>query len=333
MAPASTVAYLINSETSPQRLTRLAALLRAGSPRGVIAVRHDDAGGTLDLRRLHELDVDLLETTSVEPGSAAELMLQLRCLRQLRESARFDWLVAIAGGDYPVRPVAEIEAALAGADTDGFIETHPCEPPKSRRGPPFDEHVARYHYRWSRAPAPIATLARPLGPRILVRATPSGVRIGLPAKRSPFRTPKRKPLALPVRHNPLSSADAARSPFGEGLECHYGSRSFVLSRRAVEVVDAAVRDHPELVLYYRDTLVPAESYIHTVLANDPTITLRNEDRRRELSGTVDVDALLASGADFAGPFERPGDQALIDAVDALVHGRRLHDGGYAQSDA
>ena len=61
----------------------------------MIAVRHDDAGGTLDLRRLHELDVDLLETSSAPPGSAAELMALLRCLRRLLESARFDWLVFV----------------------------------------------------------------------------------------------------------------------------------------------------------------------------------------------------------------------------------------------
>ena len=280
MAPAPTVAYLINSETSPQSLTRLAAILRAGSPGCVIAVRHDDAGGVLDLRRMHELDVDVLETTSVEPGSAAELMLVLRCLRRLLESARFDWLALLSGREDPARPVAEIEAALAGADTDGFIETHPCEAPVIQRGTPVDEHAARYHYRWSSAPGAIAPFARGLaaavGPRVLVRTTPAGVRIGVPAKRSPFRQPTRKPLALPIRHNPLSSVHAERSPFGEGLECHYGSASFVLSRHAVEVIDAAVRDHPELVLYYRDTLVPVESYIHTVLANDSTISLRNQ---------------------------------------------------------
>ena len=81
-------------------------MLRAGSPRGPIAVRHDDAGGTLDLRRIHQLDVDLLETTSVESGSAAELMMLLRCIRRVLESARFDWLVLISGDDYPVRPIA-----------------------------------------------------------------------------------------------------------------------------------------------------------------------------------------------------------------------------------
>jgi hypothetical protein len=322
MPPAPTVAYLIISDTSPEHVIRLAAVLRAGSPRGVIAVRHDDAAGTLDLRRLHDLDVDLLETTSVQPGSDAELMMLLRCLRRLRESARFDWLMAIPGSDYPVRPVAEIEAALAGADTDGMIETHPCEPPASRRGAPVDEHTLRYHYRWSppRPSRPFGrALASALSPRFAVATTPAGIRIGVPAKRSPFKPRKLKRWAVPVRHNPLSTVQAERAPFGDGLECRYGPASFVLTRRAVDVIDTAVREHPELVLYYRDTLVPVESYVHTVLANDSTISLRNEGRRYELSGAADVDAILASGADFAGPFESTVDPAALDAIDARVH--------------
>ena len=322
MAPAPTVAYLINSETSPERVARLATVVRAGSPRGVIAVRHDDDGGPLDLRRLHELDVDLVETTSVPPGSAGELMMQLRCLRRLLGSARFDWLVLLSGRDYPIRPIAEIEAALGGVDTDGFIETHPCERPACQRGTPVDEHAARYHYRWSPAPASTAPLARGLaaavGPRVLVRTTPAGVRIGVPAKRSPFKAPQRKPSTLSIRHNPLSTVQAERAPFGEGLKCHYGPTSFVLSRRAVEVIDAAVREHPELVLYYRDTLIPVESYVHTVLANDRSISLVNQSRRFELSRAAgDIDAALAAGADFAGPLDP--DAALMDALDARIH--------------
>jgi len=321
MAPAPVVAYLIISDTSPERLTRLAAVLRASTPRGVIAARHDHAGGTLDLRRLRELDVDLLESASVERGSAAELMMHLRCIRRLLESARFDWLVLISGDDYPVRPIAEIEAALAGADTDGFIETHPCEPPATRRGVPVDEHALRYHYRWSspRRSRPLArALAAALSPRLVVKATPAGVRIGVPAKRSPFRQPKHTLLTTPIRHNPLSSVQAERSPFGEGLECRYGTARFVLKRRAVEMIDAAVREHPELVLYYRDTLVPLESYIHTVLANDTSVSLRDESRRIEFSDAADVDMVLTSGADFAGPFDR-GSDALLDAIDARIH--------------
>jgi hypothetical protein len=319
MAPAPVVAYLITSNTSPERLMRLVTVLRTGSPRGVIAVRHDDDAGTLDLRRLHELDVDLLETISVEAGSAAELMMLLRCIRRLRAAARFDWLVLISGDDYPVRPVAEIETSLAGTDADGFIESHPCEPPAGRRDVPVTPSALRYHYRWS-SPRPRRPVARALAgvlhPRLAIEVTPAGVRMGVPAKRSPFRTPQRRRLALPVRHNPLSAPAAERNPFGEGLECRYGPVWFALSRRAVDVIDAAVREHPELLVYYRDTLVPAESYIHTVLANDPTISLRDESRRCQLSGAVDLHALLGGGADFAGPLGP--DATLRDAIDAGI---------------
>ena len=84
MTPAPVVAYLITSDTSPEQVTRLATVLRAGRQYSAIAVRHDPADGTLDLRRLHELDVDLLETTPIERGSADELMMLLRCIRRCR---------------------------------------------------------------------------------------------------------------------------------------------------------------------------------------------------------------------------------------------------------
>jgi hypothetical protein len=325
MTSAPVVAYLITSDTSPEQVTRLAAVLRAGRPYSAIAVRHDPADGTLDLRRLHELDVDLLETTTIERGSADELMMLLRCIRRVRAAARFDWLVVLSGSDYPVRPIAEIEAALAGVDTDGLIETHVCTPPELRLGATVEQPALRYHYRWSspRRSRPLGrALAGALSPHLAAEVTPAGVRIGVPAKRSPFKQPKRKPLTIPIKHNPLSSVQAERAPFGEGLECRYGPASFALSRRAAEVTDAAVRDHPELVLYYRDTLVPVESYIHTVLANDPSIRLGDDDRRFRSDRPIaidELDAVLASGADFAGPFDPDAD--VLDAIDARVHHR------------
>jgi hypothetical protein len=228
--------------------------------------------------------------------------------------------VLLSGDDYPVRPIAAIEAALAGSDTAGFIESHLCEPPKVRRGASVDEHALRYHYRWS-SPRPSRrfgrALAAVLSPQFAVATTPAGVRIGVSAKRSPFKPARTNRWAIPVRHNPLSTVAAERAPFGEGLDCHYGPASFVLSRRAVDVIDAAVREHPELVLYYRDTLVPVESYVHTVLANDRSLSLVSESRRLRLSGPIgDVDALLASGADFAGPFDP--DAVVLDAIDDRI---------------
>ena len=89
----------------------------------------------------------------------------------------------------------------------------------------------------------------------------------------------------------------------------------------IAAIDASLHDHPELALYYRDTLHPAESYVQTVLANDPAIRVRDDDGRRWRSerpiGPGSLDPVLASGADFAGPFE----PAALDEVDARVHRR------------
>ena len=320
-----TVAYLVISDLAPERLSRLAATLRAGSPRGSIAVHHDEAGGSLDLPRLRDLDVDVLEASSAPPGSAAEMMMLVRCLRELLSSARFDWLVVLSADEYPVRPVPEIEASLAAIDADAVMERHPCPVPELRRGESVDESALRYHFRWSRVSGPARSAARGLAAAVGSRATtitrPDGTWLGVPAKRSPFAEHKRKLVVPPLRPNPLAGP-RARTPFGEGLECFYGAWRFALSHDAVAAVDASVRDHPELALYYRDTLDPAESYVHTVLGNDPSIRVRDDDRRRLRSADPiergALEAVLASGADFAGPF----DDAVLDAVDARVHGLR-----------
>ena len=316
-------AYLVTSAAAPDRVTRLAAALRAGSPDGVIAVHPDEPCGSPDLPRLRRLDVDVLDATSAPPGSAAEMMMLVRCMRQLLRSARFDWLVLLSADEYPIRPPAEIEASLAATDADAVMERHACPVPESRGGAPVDEPALRYHYRWSRASGPARGAARGLaavvGSRAVTITRPDGAWLGLPAKRSPFRSRQRKPLVLPFRHNPLANS-RSRLPFGEGLECFYGPRRFALSRDAVAAIDASLREHPELALYYRDTLDPAESYFHTVLGNDPSIRVRVDDRRRlwspEPIGPDALDAVLGSGADFAGPF----DDAALDLVDARLRG-------------
>jgi hypothetical protein len=319
-----TVAYLVISALAPEGVTRLAATLRAASPRAVIAVHPDQSVGSPELRRLRELDVDVLEAIDAPPGSAVELLMLVRCLRRLLTSSRFDWLVLLAGDEYPVRPVPEIEASLAALDADAVMERHACPAPERRRGTSIDEHVLRYHYRWSRVTGPARLLAEgtaaALRPRIVTIARPDGVWMGVPAKRSPFHTPRHKLVVPPLRRNPFADA-RARTPFGQGLECWYGPMRFALSQAAVAAVDASLHDHPELALYYRDTLHPAESYVQTVLANDPGIRVREDDGRRWRSevpiGVRELDAVLGSGADFAGPLE----PAALDAVDARVHGR------------
>src|SRR3954471_24669328 len=270
------------SYTHPELVRRLVARLRGG----VVAVHHDPRRAALG-----PIDALVIPPRPIEWGHGSQLAAVLRCLRWMT-SHEWDWLVLLSAQDYPVRPMAAIEAELLAAPYDAFIRFKPVPPRILRRGG-VDEFARRYTYRWRpnlKGSDPFM-FAR-LDPLVQVRALPSGTYVGFPA-----RPP------LPVFH---------------------GSDWFSLSRRAVETVLAA----PEAVVdHFLHTIVPTEAFVHTVLAS--SALRRADDHRRyavfeapsspspRVFGLGDVDEVLASGADFARKFE---DTAVLDAIDARVHG-------------
>ena len=302
MADGGRVAYLVTSYKLPGQVLRLARTLRAGSADAAIVVHHDDRRSSVDRRELGALRVELVEPPSVaEWGEPSQLLMVLRCLRWLLARVEFDWVVLLSGQDYPIRPVGEIERGLAAADFDAFVETRPVDP-QSR-----DEFARRYYWRWRRVPPGAGGIAKVAarGGLVHFRAMPTGSWVGMRTR---------------------------RTPFGPDLVCHRGSDWFTLSRRAVEAVDRFVADRPDVLAHYRRTLIPTESFVQTVLANDPSLRLSGDYRRfmiwdpppagapRVLRMT-DLDAILASGADFARKFDETVDAAVLDEIDRRVHGR------------
>ena len=274
---------MILSYHSPDVLARLVRTLRAGSPDATIAVHHD-------ARRCPRPPLpgaQLVEPAwPVQWAHGSQLAAVLRCLRWALARSDFAWLVLLSGQDYPVRPVPAIEAALAAADADAFIETLPVGPLRLRRGG-MSEFERRYHYRWVRIPPRLAGALARADPVVQVRAMPSGVYAGLPA-------PARVPL-------------------------HHGSDWFTLSRRAVEAVAAAPR---ALERRFERTLVPTEGFVQTVLANRADLRLEAGNRRfavfdpptsprPRVLGLADLDTALSCGADFARKFE---DVAVLEEI-------------------
>jgi hypothetical protein len=301
------VAYLITSYTLPDQVLRLAATLRTGSPSAWIVVHHDDRRCGLPVTELDALGVDrLVPPSAVAWGEFSQLTMVLRCLGWLLERGDFDWLVMLSGQDYPIRPVAEIEHSLAIAEVDAFIEVRLCERPAF--GAAIDEFAGRYHFRWWKMPfrlAPaILRAANRTGQVVRVRAMPSGMWVG-------------------VR--------ALRDPFGSELACHRGSDWFTLSRAAVQAVARFMARRERLLRYYRRTLIPTESFVQTILANDGSLRLWGDIRRYvvfdqpNLAGprvltTDDLEPILASGSDFARKFDQTVDRAVLDEIDRRVHG-------------
>jgi hypothetical protein len=279
------VAYVILSYRAPDVLARLVRRLRAGSPDATIAVHHD--GRRCPVPELPGAEL-IAPAWAVEWGHGSQLAAVLRCLRWALARSDFDWLVLLSGQDYPVRRLPDIEATLAAAGVDAFVEALPVGPLRLRRGP-MDEFARRYHYRWAGVPPRVARLAARAAPLLQVRQLPSGTYAGLPA-------PQR------------------------GV--HHGSDWFTLSRRAVEAVASAPGERR-----FERTIVPTEAFVQTVLANRADLRLSPNTRRHALFAGpgaprprvlsfADLDQALASGGDFARKFE---DVAVLDEIDRRVH--------------
>ena len=140
--------------------------------------------------------------------------------------------------------------------------------------------------RWRPVSERVARAAAKADPLVHVRRLPAGTYLGLRAE---------PPLP----------------PF-------HGSDWCSLSRRAVDALLAT----PDAVIdHFLHTIVPTEAFAQTVLANSG-LRLVNDNRRYAefapgsanpgVLGLRDLDAALASGADFARKFE---DLAVLDALE------------------
>jgi hypothetical protein len=300
------VAYLVTSYALPGQLLRLVALLRGESPDAAVAVHHDARSPPLDRAALAQLDVHVVDPVAVEWGTFSQLAAVLRGIRLLLERSDFAWLVLLSGQDYPIRPLAQIEQDLFGADHDGHLERRAVAPP-----PLFGEHdefQRRYFYRYRRLPAPLGrgvplAALRRARPLVQLRTLPSG---------------------------PLIGRRVLRSPFVGGLRCHHGADWFTLSRRCAERVDEVARRDRRLVRHYRGTVIPTESFVHTILHSDPELRLSGDTHRftrwddaaaprPRVLRIADLPAILASGLDFARKFDVTDDAEVLDELDRRVH--------------
>jgi len=298
------VAYVVISHRNPEQVLRLARTLRAGSPDAPLLIHHDDRQSQLDVAALAGLGgVQLVRSpTPVAWGWASHLDTLLRCFACALKWVPFDWLTVLSGQDYPIRPLAEIERDLLDSPYDGYVEGIEVDPPRWTRRE-LDEFSRRYFYRYRSIRNPGAVLRRAIAaarPALLVRDMPWGVVLGR----------------------------RCAAPFSPALPCRRGVDWLSLSRRSVEVVVNAAQTRPELLRHYRRTVLPTESFPHTVLHAEPALRLSSDTRRFTLWSSrsahpallrvADLDRILSSGADFARKFDLTIDPIVMDELDRMV---------------
>lgn len=310
--PMSRVVYLILSHTQPHQVARLLRRLRPTDSDAHIVLHHDEASSHLDPALLRDIgSVHRIPSRPVVWGDFSHVGAIIRGMRWARNHLPFDWLVLLSGQDYPIRPIPEIEAFLSDTEFDGFVKGSPVG-----SGPEADrEGLRRYFYRYHRVPlsrhlivdeegrtAKTARRVREAQPLISVKTAPSGVYVGVRRLRTPF------------------SAD---------LQCYRGSTWFTISSRCVEAVDRFIRANPSYLRHYRRTRSAAESFIITILLNNPGLNLSTDHLRYirfrsgrpnpEILTSDDFDELVSSGLHFARKFDVSVDAKILDLLDERVH--------------
>ena len=287
-----TVVYIVISHRNPEQVLRLVRVLREG-PSARVLVRHDQRGERLDHKEVEAAGGDpLQDRIKTEWGGWSQLKLILGCLREAVTRHDPDWVLILSGQDYPLRPLADIEAELEASPADARLGA--VRPVEARRPPAGDdEFFLRCRYRhYARPRAFPSSLPRSLRPLAYARDLPPlvGVRRIEPA-----------PLTL------FASADW-----------------LTLGRAGIRAVLTASEDR-RLMRHFRRVAVPSESFFASVLLADPSLIVEHDNRRFSsfASGSphpdtltsADFDRLLASGADFARKFDATRDPHVLDLLD------------------
>lgn len=299
------VTYFVQTHRDPPQIYRLVRTLRRGSASGRILVLHDFAASPLDWAPLAGLpDTHLLRASApcVRATFSFQVQPWLDAIDWLeQERLAYEWLVNLSGQDYPVRPVAAIEALLGEAACHGFIRHWNVLSPAN----PWSRRKARHRY-WYRY--------RKLGP---------GAERPLRALRFLTRV---LPVHFYLTYGPLVGVRALSVPFGDGFPCHGGLAWFSLRREAVLYVRRFLAERPEILRHYRRSVAPEESLVHTVLANSGRFELTDDDRRYvdytgsktgspRVLGAADLPALASERYDFARKFDFAVDRVVLDRID------------------
>jgi hypothetical protein len=232
----------------------------------------------------------------------------------------YDWLENLSGQCYPLRPIAQIENALAALDTDGFLLYSPVFPERVPAGAdqgaaawyslvrPFDARM-RYDYRHWQLGKPSPAKERLIRPLMAVNLLQPWVQVS-----NGFST-------VGIRRR--------RTVFGPGLHCYGGSFFCTLRADCVRYVSSYAKANPDVVAYFRTVLAPEEVFFHSVLVNSGLFRFTVDARRYidweggrynhpKTLGAEDAQAMLASGAHWARKLDLEKDPRLFDVIDQRV---------------
>jgi hypothetical protein len=316
----SNVVYFLQTHHKPAQIDRLVRVITAGNPDALVLISHDVTGSALDVAGLESLGrVRVL----FHPGGYGDFTHLDRYFAAVNwldaNGVDYDWLENLTGADYPLRPIAEIEKALATTDYDGFLVYSPVFPERlpsdADRGAAgytlvrAVDATMRYDYRHWRLGRPTPAKMHWLRPLMAVNLVQPWIRVS------------NSYASVGVRHR--------RTMFGPGFHCYGGSFFCTLRAECARYIRDYATANPDAVSFFGTLLAPEEVFLHSVLVNSGRFNLSTDYKRyidwtgcththpRTL-GLEDLDKMLASDAHWARKLSLDQDARLYEALDQRV---------------
>jgi hypothetical protein len=317
----STVVYFLQTHHKPVQVARLVRVITEGSPDAVVLISHDAAGSALDVAALQALGNVHILLHHGGYGDFSHLDRYLAAVDWLdANGVDYDWLENLTGQDYPLRPIPEIEDALAATDYDGFLLYSPVFPDRVPASAPQGagssyipvravDAIMRHDYRHWRFGGPTPAKQKWLRPFMVINFVQPWIRLS------------NSYASVGVRRR--------RTVYGPGFHCYGGSFFCTLRADCARYVRDYARANPDVVAFFRTVLAPEEAFLHSVLVNSGRFNL-DPDYKRYIDwtgcththprtlGLEDLDRLLASDAHWARKLDLDRDPKLFDILDQRV---------------
>lgn len=131
------VAHFVIAHKAPSQLLRLVRTLRADNHATVVHIDLKSTGGEWDraIDELKDIGALLADRIVCSWGDYSSIAVTLNCIAKLRETgSSWDFVNQLSGQDYPIRPIAELNAHLSANQGKCLMDIYPFPFPGWRFG-------------------------------------------------------------------------------------------------------------------------------------------------------------------------------------------------------